>query len=103
LHTRAGAPAADLRILDIGVVRLDRNRLVQQFRRLQVHALLARGAGWTSRLHKKGGKQHRMPCHHAFAKALRAYVDATGIAEDRKAWLFRTARGYKADRLSELP
>jgi integrase len=32
---------------------------------------------------------------------LRAYIDATGIAEDRKGWLFRTARGHKADTLSD--
>jgi hypothetical protein len=31
-----------------------------------------------------------MPCHHALAEALRAYIDAAGIAEDRKGWLFRT-------------
>ena len=43
-----------------------------------------------------------MPCHHALAEALRAYIDAAGIAEDRKGWLFRTARGHKADTLSEL-
>jgi len=42
-----------------------------------------------------------MPCHHALAEALRAYIDAAGIAEDRKGWLFRTARGHKADRLSD--
>ena len=43
------------------------------------------------RLHEKGGKQHAMPCHHALAEALRAYIDAAGIAEDRKGWLFRTS------------
>jgi integrase/recombinase XerD len=32
---------------------------------------------------------------------LRAYIDAAGIAEDRKGWLFRTARGHKADALSD--
>jgi site-specific recombinase XerC len=30
-----------------------------------------RGAGWTVRLHEKGGKHHTMPCHHALAGALR--------------------------------
>ena len=30
-----------------------------------------------------------------------AYLDAAGIAEDRKGWLFRTARGHKADTLSD--
>jgi hypothetical protein len=35
-----------------------------------------------------------MPCRDAFAEALRTYIDAAGIAEDRKGWLFRTARGH---------
>jgi site-specific recombinase XerD len=42
-----------------------------------------RGAGCTVQLHEKGGKEHAMPCHHALAKALRVYIDAAGIAEDR--------------------
>jgi hypothetical protein len=33
-------------------------------------------------------------------KALRAYIDAAGIAEDRKGWLFRTARGHNGSTLS---
>ena len=59
--------------------------------KMKVEDLRPRGAGWTVRLHEKGGKQHAMPCHHALAEALRAYIDAAGIAEDRKGWLFRTA------------
>ena len=39
----------------------------------------------------KGGKQHAMPCHHALAEALHAYINAAGIADDRKGFLFRTA------------
>jgi len=35
-----------------------------------------------------------MPCHHALAEALHAYINAAGIAEDRKGFLFRTARGH---------
>ncbi len=42
-----------------------------------------------------------MPCHHALAEALRAYIDAAGIAEDRKGWLFRTARGHDGSILSD--
>lgn len=30
-----------------------------------------------------------MPCHHSLAEALRAYIDAARIAEDRKGWLPR--------------
>jgi integrase len=59
------------------------------------------GAGWTIRLQEKGGKQHAMPCHHALAEALHAYIDAAGIAEDRKGFLFRTARGHKGTVLSD--
>ena len=44
-----------------------------------------------------------MPCHHALAEALHAYISAAGIAGDRKGWLFRTARGYNGKVLSENP
>ena len=71
--------------------------------KMKVEDLRPRGMGWTVRLHEKGGKEHAMPCHHALAEALRAYSDAAGIAEDRKGFLFRTARGHKADELSDRP
>jgi site-specific recombinase XerD len=70
---------------------------------MKVEDLRPRGAGWTVRLHEKGGKQHSMPCHHALAEALRAYIDAAGISEDRKGWLFRTARGHNGSALSDKP
>src|SRR3984893_4164458 len=69
--------------------------------KMKVEDLRPRGAGWTIRLHEKGGKQHAMPCHHALAEALRAYIDAAGIAEDRKGWLFRTSRGHDGNVLSD--
>ena len=68
--------------------------------KMKVEDLRPRGAGWTIRLHEKGGKQHAMPCHHALAEALRAYIDAAGIVEDRKGWLFRTSRGHDGNVLS---
>jgi integrase len=71
--------------------------------KMKVEDLRPRGAGWTVRLHVKGGKQHSMPCHHALAEGLRAYIDAAGIAEDRKSWLFRTARGHNGSALSDNP
>jgi integrase len=72
--------------------------------KMRVEELWPRGAGWTVRLHKKGGKQHAMPCHHALAEALRAYIDdAAGIAPDRKGWLFRTAPGHNGSSLSDNP
>ena len=59
------------------------------------------GAGWELRLHKKGGKQHAMPCRHALADALHAYIEAAGIAADRKGILFRTGSGRRGDALSD--
>jgi integrase len=44
-----------------------------------------------------------MPCHHALAEILHAYINAAGIAEDRKAWLFRTSRGHDGNILSDQP
>jgi hypothetical protein len=45
------------------------------------------------RLHEKGGKRHKMPCHHNLDTYLRAYIDGSGIGGDRKNTLFPTARG----------
>ena len=63
---------------------------------MKVEDLRPRGAGWTLRLHEKGGKEHAMPCHHALADALRTYIDAAGIAEDHKGFLFRTSPRHSA-------
>ena len=71
--------------------------------KMKVEDLRPKGAGWELRLHEKGGKHHVMPCHHSLAEALRAYIDAAGIAEDRKGWLFRTSRGHAATALSDEP
>jgi len=71
--------------------------------KMKVEDLRPRGSGWTIRLHEKGGKQHAMPCHHALAEALHAYIAAAGIAEDRRGWLFRTGRGHNATVLAERP
>ena len=70
---------------------------------MKVEDLRPRGAGWVLRLHEKGGKQHAMPCHHAAAEALHAYIAAAGIAEDKKGWLFRTSKGRRGTMLAALP
>jgi len=59
--------------------------------KMKVEDLRPRGAAWTVQLHEKGGKEHAMPCHHALAESVAPYIDAAGIAEDRKGWLFCTA------------
>jgi site-specific recombinase XerD len=71
--------------------------------KMRVEDLQAKGSGWLIRLHEKGGKQHMMPCHHALAEALHAYITAAGIAEDRKGFLFRTSRGHGGAVLSDQP
>jgi len=69
--------------------------------RMKVEDLGPKGTSWQILLHEKGGKQHIMPCHHALAEALRVYIDAAGIAEDRKGWLFRTSPRHNATLLTE--
>ena len=71
--------------------------------KMKVEDLRPQGAGWRVRLHEKGGKQHEMPCHHALAEALHAYITLAGIAEDRKGWLFRTSPRHNATVLTEQP
>jgi integrase len=71
--------------------------------KMKVEDLRPRGAGWTLRLHEKGGKHHEMPCHHSLAEALHAYIAAAGIGDDRKGWLFRTAKGHDGTQLGDKP
>lgn len=71
--------------------------------KMKIEDLWPKGAGWQIRLHEKGGKHHVMPCHHALAAALHAYIDAAGIGEDRKGFLFRTSRGHRGIALSAQP
>jgi site-specific recombinase XerD len=71
--------------------------------KMKVEDLVPRGASWKVRLHEKGGKEHVMPCHHALAEALHAYIDAAKIAEDRKGWLFRTSPRHNANALTDGP
>jgi integrase/recombinase XerD len=70
---------------------------------MKVEDLRPQDAGWQVHLHEKGDKQHIVPCHHALAEALRVYIDAAGIGEDRKGFLFRTSPGHNATVLTEQP
>jgi site-specific recombinase XerD len=71
--------------------------------KMKVEDLRPNGAGWQVRLHEKGGKHHVMPCHHALAEALRAYIDAAGIGEDPEGFLFRISSGHRGIELSQVP
>jgi site-specific recombinase XerD len=58
------------------------------------------GKRWWLRLHEKGGKFHEVPAHHLAEQYLDAYIQAAGIKDDPKGWLFRSAVG-KTGRLTE--
>jgi len=45
------------------------------------------------RLHEKRGKYHEVPVHHKAEEYLDIYIEASGIAQDRKGPIFRTTRG----------
>lgn len=51
------------------------------------------GKRWWLRLHEKGGKFHELPAHHNTEAYLDAYIEAAGIAGDRKLPLFRSVAG----------
>ncbi len=71
--------------------------------KMRVEDLEPKGSGWLIHLHEKGGKQHTMPCHHALAETLHAYISAAGIADDKKGWVFRTSRGHQGVTLADAP
>ena len=73
---------------------------------MKVEDLRPRGAGWVLRLHEKGGKHHVMPCHHAAAEALHAYIAAAGIGDDKKGLAVPHRQGtsrHHADREAAAP
>jgi site-specific recombinase XerD len=71
--------------------------------KLKVEDLRPSGTSWQIHLHEKGGKEHKMPCHHALAEMMHAYIGAAGIGEDRKGWLFRTSPRHNATAVTDQP
>jgi site-specific recombinase XerD len=59
------------------------------------------GKRWWFRLHEKGGKRHDVPAHHNAEAYLDAYLEAAGIAGQKKTPLFRTIN--KQRQLSDSP
>ena len=43
---------------------------------------------WWLRLQEKGGKHHEVPAHHNAEASLDAYLEAAGIAADKKGRFF---------------
>jgi site-specific recombinase XerD len=69
---------------------------------MRVEDYFPQGKRWWLRLHEKGGRYHEMPVHHTLEAHLDGYLQAAGIAEDKKGPLFRSALG-KTGRLSARP
>ena len=67
--------------------------------RLKVENYYAQKKRWWLRLHQKNGKLNEMPCHHNLEAYLDEYIEAAGIARDRRGPLFRSAIG-KTGKLS---
>ena len=60
---------------------------------MKVEDYYPNGKRWWLRLHEKGGKFHEVPAHHNAEAYLDAYIEAAGIAGDRKGPLFRSVLG----------
>lgn len=59
------------------------------------------GKRWWFRLHEKGGKRHDVPAHHNAEAYLDAYMEAAGIAGDKKGPVFRSIDRHR--RLTSHP
>ena len=57
---------------------------------MRVEDYYQNGKRWWFRLHEKGGKRHEVPAHHNAEAYLDAYLAAAGIADEKKAPLFRS-------------
>ena len=67
---------------------------------MNVEDFFQQGKRWWFRLHEKGGKRHEVPAHHNADAYLHAYIEAAGIADQKKSPLFRSAAG-KTQKLTE--
>jgi len=57
---------------------------------LRVEDYFQQGKRWWFRFHEKGSKVHEVPAHHKAEAHVDAWIDAAGLAEERKLPLFRT-------------
>ena len=57
---------------------------------MQVQDYYPDGKRWWFRLHEKGGKRHEVPAHHTAEEYVDAYLEAAGIADEKRTPLFRS-------------
>ena len=69
---------------------------------MRVEDVYVQGRRTWVRLHEKGGKEHEMPCHHNLEEYLHVYLQLGPLQDNRKGWLFRTAKG-RSGGLSDRP
>ncbi len=62
---------------------------------MRVEDYYQNGKRWWIRLHEKGGKRHDVPAHHNAEAYLDAYMEAAGIAGQKKTPLFRTISKHR--------
>src|ERR1051326_1539268 len=62
---------------------------------MRVEDYYQNGKRWWIRLHEKGGKRHEVPAHHTLEAYMDAYIDAAGIADDKKSPLFRSVNKHR--------
>jgi site-specific recombinase XerD len=68
---------------------------------MRVEDYFSAGKRWWVRLHEKGGKRHEVPAHHNLEAYLDTYLQAGGIADEKKSPLFRSVTS--ARRLTSRP
>jgi site-specific recombinase XerD len=69
---------------------------------MQVEDFLPNGKRWHLCLHEKGGKYHEMLVRHTLLEHLDAYLEAAGIADQKRTPLFRSAP-HRSGQLTNLP
>lgn len=62
---------------------------------MKVEDYYQNGKRWWIRLHEKGGKRHEVPAHHNAEAYLDAYMEAAGVAGQKKRPLFRTVNKHR--------
>jgi len=87
IDTRSVVGLRDRALLGVMVYSFARVGAVTAMR---VRDYYSEGKRWWFRLHEKGGKRHKVPAHHNAEAYMDAYLQAAGIAEEKRSLLFRT-------------